>query len=488
MSFFYQDTPGSSDTSGNRFCISFFENDPGNPTPSQLRVFVMTPGNTPVAFIVRNIGGIIAEDTVQPGEVKNVTIPSDNEIDTATLGSRLTKTIVIRTNNVNDSIQVFGFSDNQDTADVFLAVPIRREEGITSYDYAQISTSIEGGVRESQFAVAVCDVDDADTDSATFFASQEIADDTTVAIRVKQKSRGGVIITRAGSNAIGLREYDTAIVFSPRDLTGFRVSSGTPRGMMIGHACGQIPFNVPTSDHMIEQSPPSYTWGYHFISSPLQLRITGYLIKIIPRYRDATTTVTRFCEGDSSETTQQLSGDGTIIDITSTVNCYFRTSRPAAVVQFAKGQQSDDDADPLRTVFDIGDPAMSWLPPVGQYINKITFYTGFMTTFGSYTYGEYVNIIVPADYYNASMIKLDGSASLEWTEIKCSPSEVCAYNASTRLQNGIHTVQHDNPDGRLSAIVYGWDQEEGYMYPGGFAMEPIGGTEFECMIVLCDCT
>ncbi len=413
-------------------------------------------------------------ETVMPGQILNISVPTTLEISPSSGIDH--KTIVVSAVNSNDALQVIGYSDNENTADLFLAVPIRRAAGIESYEYAQFSTMYSQ--RTSAFVVSVCDVDAnvASSNTATLFASLS---GVTPGPRVRARNTnngGGELIMGTGSPFLGLMNFDTIYVADNSDLTGFRVSTTVPSGVMIGHHCGQVPSDIASCDYLIEQSPPSYTWGYHFFVAPLQRRNTGYIVKVIPRYTDVTTILRYFCEGDSDLTQLDVNIDGSSIDVSAPVNCYFNTTRPSAFVQYAKGQQSDDNLSGIDE--DIGDPAMTWIPSVGQYINKVTFITGFDTDFENYrVLGEYTNVIVPAVYYNSSMIKMDGSIlSNNWTEVSCFSGEVCAYSTSVRMQNGIHTISHDNLEGRLSVLVYGWSNQKGYMYPAGYAMAPIGGT------------
>ncbi len=466
----------SADTSGNKFCIAFFRNDPGSssstPPTSELLIYVSTPGSTAVDFVIKRVGNLIVKSaTVNPGEIMNLTISPSTDFESLS-SSVGKKAIVIETINTNDSLHVFGYNDNLDSADVFLAVPIRRVTGIQSYDYAQFSTSRDG--KDSTFAVAVCDVEVGGQQEITYFPTVA---GSTENVRVFKTQRSAVLADKLdGTVQTGLVNYDAPIVSSRIDLTGFRLSTSIPSGVTIGHQCGQIPFDIETCDYMIEQCPPSYTWGYNFITSGLMPRTTGYIIKIIPRYVNEVTTVTSFCDGDTEVAIAVVDRDGITMDSEIPRNCYFQTSRPAAIVQFSKGQQSDDNN---RTIeLNIGDPSMAWVPPVGQYLNRFTFFTGLSTaTYGSYTFGEFINVIVPLEFFNSSMIKLDGSAisADSWSEVSCSPGELCAYASTLQMTDGKHLLEHDNPNGRLSLLIYGFAREKGYMYPGGFAMDPIGG-------------
>ena len=67
------------------------------------------------------------------------------------------------------------------------------------------------------------------------------------------------------------------------DFTGFRAISNQPIGFMTGHECTEIQEGEDTCDHIVEQIPPSYKWGYNFFVAPYEER-TGYVFKVWPRY------------------------------------------------------------------------------------------------------------------------------------------------------------------------------------------------------------
>ena len=469
----YQGLPRVSGHDGNKFCFAFLRNDPDSSSIPNFYIYISTLGNTSVDYIVNFDSIPDITGTVEPDEIREVLIDSSLQVFSGDDSSDR-RGIIVKAVNEEDHIQVFGFSDSAGTADVFTAVPFRRQQGIEFYDYAQFSSTVQQGKRLSMFVAVICEDNTILNIASTTALSGDVTlGNTFLPGRPQHISAGGV-------NTSSLSVYTTVHLGSnEEDLTGFRVSSTNPVGFMAGHACGQIPVDSPTCDHMIEQIPPSYTWGYNFISSPLTARISGYVIKIIPRYNG--TTVTQYCNGTSEM--QDIPFDGLEIDISEQVYCCFRTSRPCAVVQFSKGQSVDDDlGNPQENV---GDPAMMWLAPVGQFVNYVIFYTGFTSMFTSlgFNLGEFTNVIVTADTFNPQMIRFDGNVlqpnESEWTEIFCPPNNItaCAYGRSVTLSGseGKHSITHDNPSGRLTAVVYGWAALKGYMYPAGFALDPIGG-------------
>ena len=266
-------------------------NTPGNGDPAYFSIYISTLGNTPVDYIITfdSISNITS--TVEPCEIEEILIDNSLQVLVGDVASDR-RGIIVKTVNEEDCIQVFGFSDTSGTTDVFTAIPFRRKQEIALYDYAQLSSTIPQNNRLSMFVAVICE----DNTILNIASTTALSGDVTLS-RTFVPGRPQPI-TAGGIDTLSLSVYTTVHLGSnEEDLTGFRVSSTNPVGFMAGHACGQIPVNSPTCDHMIEQIPPSYTWGYNFISSPLVERDSGYVIKIIPRYSG--TTVTRVCNGVS---------------------------------------------------------------------------------------------------------------------------------------------------------------------------------------------
>ena len=399
-------------------------------------------------------------NSVSNNTVAIIEIPSD----LALSPSSITRNgITIRTMNPYHLIVVTGFSDNNDSSDAFLAIPITTYPDISLYQYAQFSVEPLNTNWYSMFALVNCG-DDAVVpllQSPTslsgllpvrdvyrlFFDSRETVEDRPTPLRM-------------------MEQYDSLHFESNSlDLSGIIAWADRPFSFIAGHTCGQVDSQNEGCDHMIQQIPPSYTWGYTFYSFPLALQEFGYLIKVVPRYNG--TVLSYNCKDIFSEITLNdtvlLSLEPFSVDIEFQLACSITTDRPVGIVQISKG--------------DIGDTAMVWLVPVNQYINNVFFYSGFST----FMFGEFANVIVPVDSFNPQMITLDNSLlqsdENKWTKIYCYPENtiVCAYGINVTLSNGSHIIAHNNPSGRLTAVVYGWGDQKGYMYPAGFALDPIGG-------------
>ena len=81
---------------------------------------------------------------------------------------------------------------------------------------------------------------------------------------------------------------------SEADLTGTKVTGSCYLSVITGHQCAFYPANVQSCDGIMEQIPPTETWGFNFFLSPLaKCQSAGY--RFIAGADN--TVVTRLCNG-----------------------------------------------------------------------------------------------------------------------------------------------------------------------------------------------
>ena len=79
------------------------------------------------------------------------------------------------------------------------------------------------------------------------------------------------IDTQAGTSMnMTLNKRETLFVTSSHDLTGTHILCDKPAAVFSGHECGNMPANVSFCDHMVEQIPPTATWGREFYTISFQ--------------------------------------------------------------------------------------------------------------------------------------------------------------------------------------------------------------------------
>ena len=272
-----------------------------------------------------------------------------------------------------------------------------------------------------------------------------------------------------------LSRLQTLYIESPDDLTGSRVVSNEPITFISGHECGNVPHNELQCDHLVEQLPPTISWGTSFLIAPTAERESRDEITIVSSQMN--TFVTISCNnrrGDllnlpfNSSISFPNAGKSAAISIDPDSVCHISSNLPILVVQFTPGVDADTQSSPN------GDPFMVLVPAENQYVNHMIVSTAQGFPLSSLSFDHYLNIFVPESEreFNSSAIRIDGRtvSSNSWVGVLCAGnrSSICGYVLQLSVTNSIaHRIVHSRPDGRFGVIVYGVAFLESYAYVGG---------------------
>ncbi|XP_019852845.1 PREDICTED: uncharacterized protein LOC100634318 [Amphimedon queenslandica] len=477
---------------GNKFCFSFLQNYEEN-TINILGIYIGTQENEEVQYSIKSrINGVARIGTVKPGQIKEelyqYTSYSNFETDLSFNPPRVKGMvplrsisdytgIIVETVDSSHKISVMGFSDGAKTSDGFTAVPMVDMSNIISTDY-QYSVFTAGGKDSSIAAITTCD---------DFETAENVTVDATLV------SQQGSFLPFNGSTLPFQSHYTSVITGSDDLLSSINVIATQPIGFMTGHECSKIPIDQVGCDHLIEQVPPSYTWGYNFLTAPFHTNNFGYILKLLPG-KDFGTNFKIFCTINATVTvdttvknfvrTDRLVANRGIFSITTQSYCTIQSNKPLAVMQYATSHPANDsNSVPITsvdTIKNIGDPAMVWVPAVSQYLNKYLITNDVSIRSQSFTSnGIYVTVLPHC--FNASAI-LDNGIPLEnnasnWDTFHCDDvTDICGYGVSLDILQGTHLLKHIDSSCSFGAIMFGWGYKKGYAYPAGFGMRPIGVT------------
>ena len=464
---------------GNFFCFAFIRNKANTETgigeaPRNLGIFITTQNSNPVGYLIRSGStGYERTGTVTAGTIvrEEYMTPNVQEVNAATTSVG----IIVETINSSQTIQVMGFSDSLSSSDGFLAAPIIQYKSNFTYGYASLSAS----ARSFHSMVAVVACGDIAVDDITYSSENK----ATVFVISSYVKLGFANPGSGDFFSATMSEYNTLGLRSPNqyDFTGFQASSNQPIGFMTGHECAEIQLGEDTCDHIIEQIPPSYTWGYNFFVVPFEER-TGYVFKVWPRYEGTSFTV--YCSDGTNFNISNFQFNEINVDnrqrfvLNSQSYCCIQSDRPLLVMQYGFSHEHDNN-------IQYGDPNMVLVAPISQYLNhhvfttNVSMYTRKNPWLNDDFTSHYISVTVLARYFVPNAILLDGKPLepnvIKWSIINCSENDPCGYGISKRVNIGTHTVQHTNPNASINVIVYGWRIEKGYAYPAGYGMNPVGG-------------
>jgi len=363
--------------------------------------------------------------------------------------------------HATDAITVYGMNNASGTADGFVALP--------GYDYQKqkcVYYAVSTYIYPSDALLSqVLLVGIKDSTELTITPTQTIQ----IPSDLVTGNNSSVTVTSGESYTTTLDRFQTFLFSSTLDLTGSKVVSNKPIAFFSGHECANVPVGVRYCDHLVEQLPPTITWGRQFFLASSLGKTAGEQYKLITS--TGTTTVACYCYNMTGEsvsetfmTTLRGAGSSYGFYIAQNMFCSIQATSPVLLVQFAIGGAREPSS--------YGDPFMMMIPPVEQYRNNYTFVTqsGFQNA---------ITIIVASRALNSADVVLNGSSvtSATWTEIYCSTQadDVCGYGTRVSVNVGRNFIYHRSPTAKIGTFVYGFLQGIGYGYPAGMQLVPIPG-------------
>ena len=453
-------------TKGSEFYFLFGPNlfTPG--TEFDTQILVTTNESGPVNFwiswnkvITRPMAKSNTTHTVSRGEVKIINIPhalsiNSNNPRTPDIGIQLQS-------QDGKELTVVGVNEQQASTDAFLVFP-KIETKSKTYEYFALS------VDRGPFA-----------NIRSFFGFVTTEPDTTITITpVTTIStffvRFGVLLRGTNYTATVSAAGTSVAGTATSNLSGTRIVSDKPLSFFTGHECGLIPSDKTACDHLVEQVPPTETWGFKFFLVPLSTR-SGDGYRILASRGGTECSVT--CTDASLSETITLANPGDFKQlIYSTRYCSVECNCPVLIFQFSLGHRHD--------VVERSDPFAVMIPPVGQYSNDydlVFFESKEIDTRGEQVVFEaWINIAIPAEY-DPSGLRFDGSplSGVRFVDVTCSDGEVCTCGRVAQYKPtsdaGSHKLEHIDPNARFMATVYGWGRENSYGYIGGMNFDIIAG-------------
>ena len=403
-------------TLGNDFILAFEANFS---TPA-LSLFLSGPVATSGEV---SIGDGFAESfTVTPGEVTTVTLPTGSEITTSDVIEANAAVRVV----AEAPITVYGLNQLQFTTDAFAGLP-----GPSLGQRYRVMAWQGGQSGPSQFAIAAIPGLGGDLSTPTSVTITPSADSGA--------RLAGVPYT------IQMNPLDAYQLQSEGDLTGTLIEASRPVAVFGGNRCANVPNqNTGFCDHIVEQIPPTSTWGNEALTVPLATRMAGDSFRIMADQVDTTVQL----EGATPETFTL--GAGEFADRVLVGSYRISSDAPILVAQYSNGSEWDGVT---------SDPFMMLLPSSQQFLDSYTFATP-----GTGFPANYANIVALSSDVTAGSVLLDGVA------IPAGDFTVLAGTAFSVTQAPItvdtHTLSAPNP---LGLYVYGFASFDSYGYPGGFS-------------------
>ena len=475
-----------------------------------LQLLISTDEPEPVTFTVSLNANLPAEmrvgfpltATVSYGEVYTVTMHEEMgleaDVNNADIVKQRSKAIRVRTEG-GKKITVQGFNDDVRTSDGFVALPCdaMRHEVFNRFEYLVIAADQipnEGDPKKISMALIIpCD----DNTKIRVEPSQ------IVTIGYLSDLNPSSVQAGPGSAADNIKltgnSGEVIPFFHADDLSGTIIRGDKPLVVFSGHQCGEIPLNVTACDHMVEQMPPGLTFGHTFFLVPHGGRVSGDMFRVGTLKDGTEVTVTCVTSPTDTPTTLSLErggimNRGDVITFMTPGNfdnqpnyrpsyCCLDATEPVIVAQYSTGYSLDNLL--MRkeefSVREAGDPFMSLVPPVHQFLNNYTM-KSVEGAAGPFPF-RYINLAIASEFFNNSVndrnqVRINESAVVPydgWIPMYCSNYQICGYGAQVEVSKGTIRVYHERPEVGLFMAYYAYQQQNSYGIPLGFELEPLAG-------------
>lgn len=435
---------------GTHFLISFMQNeiviDPrfGG---LHLKIFI-TPSSMADITVVFPPDSVVVFNSVKEGSVLTIDVPIEYE----SFESEVIRKKAIEINSTSP-IVVYGFSTQYLTSDGYAAIPVEKwgqEYVVMSYpndqylDWQNLSPEdslYRATPRQSEFLIVAG------------------YDDTEITFWPRAITEKGV---QVGSfKTIYLNKGECYLVKSfpftkgYGDLTGTLLRGTKPFGVFSGHVRSAVPQNlVPRWDsknHLIEMLMPTNVWGREFITVPYGTNPLGDLIRITSIFPNTTI----IGEWDGGVRTYTIPNSGGFVDIPYVpYPVKWISNNPIQIAQFPMHSGQDGDSPNF-------DPAMALIPPLEQFVNKITFQTLQNISWNPSQYvAHFINIVGTIDALDSTYLNkvrlLDIASNIKIYKI----FNDTYFWANVRLNYGKYTIQTTR--GKLSGVIYGVGLADAY--------------------------
>ena len=425
---------------GNDFYTGFSESF--SPTDlSRLFIYVITEESTPVQVSLYNSSdAVIKTLTVQSNEPASKFDLNGGEL-TVQNSTNLYKGLRVKAEG-DKKIAVFASNTGFNTAAMFMVLPSYTYPGVQQYEYVALSSV---GQKNSTVLLV------AGEDNTTVTVQPRVAIELPSAVT---NGDDDMIVSPGQSYTFMLQRMQSLLIESSEDLTSTKFTSDKPLSVISGHTCAQVPVNEGVCDQILEQIPPSLTWGRVFMSVPFMNRMRGAYYRMVTA--QDSTSITIKCGENSTTLFAVHSGDALSYHAPVNTSCSFVADRPILL-----GQYSATKIDSLN-VENFGTPLLMSVPPTEQYVvtDRVTIPHPQTNSVGHTS----VNIITSSTCVdNIGTISVGGvKTTINWQPIQASNGLVLGYGAALPLPDS-DSVDIVLPSSiPITIFTYGFSITESY--------------------------
>ena len=440
---------GNAHSYGKDFYIAFMKNFDGNSNNLYLMITTTSKTSVSVTIETSHRNQQVSVHSVSPARVP-LTYASEGPVMSSDYANRNKGIHVYTKGEADISVLVmniiFGGSVGEYLAYAYLDL---EQEKYVYYTVNTNSTSSDSTLHSEVLIVA----NDNNT-QVTITPTQPV-----VLPHDAQSNSPNTTVSAGVKHTVTLHQRQTLLFNSVEDLTGTKIESDKPLTVISGHECGNIPFNARYCEHLAVQVPPTITWGKYYLLAPFARRRSGQVYKAVHVSEDPTTRVSLTCNKVTKSIEYPF-----MFETDSDNFCSLISNNAIFLTQWSKGGLTDG----------IGDPTVSPVTPVQQYLNEVSFDSLPLGRF--LFFYTYVSITVPVEHYISNSVVLDGrDMRCTWRAIYNANNQTVGYGCTQRVNSGGHVVSMSSKFGVLSVMVYGTHlfNYHAYAYSAGMKLRPI---------------
>ena len=354
-------------------------------------------------------------------------------------------------------------------------------------DYEYVILSVTQESRGSRLMIVGCE-DDTEVTITPPSQLNTIPATVPIALGGGQTPRPNSQGKKSPLRITDLDQLTSIVLINTVDLLGTRIASNKPIAVFTGHN---------------QQVPPQVTWGRLFFTVPIPGRYSGDHYRVATVTNNTEITLTCRTLANSTPTMETVAVDfknatetgfamfnttpGTLRNSTLRKQnlqwCCIESNNPILIMQYKFGSTDDkgrQDSDAVT----FGNPLMTIIPPVVQYLNTYTLPTEKQLRENQFDVGY--TIAIPRDDTFFRSPAQDGSKIVMnevpivpnsdegWIEIFCN-GQVCGYSARVEhAPDGELTIRHVDPHAAFSFWIHGIAGVVSHGFNAGFKLDAVG--------------
>lgn len=324
-------------------------------------------------------------------------------------------------------ISVYGLNRRFQTTDTYLGLPTK----VLGTNYRIMSYTMSSPLMPEFSIVA--------TENNTYVQITPTAE-----TQAGNKANATFTVTLNQGDVYQVIAKPSGLFYDKIDFTGTLITSNKPIAVFGGHQCAYVPAPPPViiaCNHLVEQLPPTTSWGKHYFLGRLEKR-SKYSWRALANFDSTKLFV-------NSKLVKVLSA-GEFYEDNSKEDLQVSADKPILVAQFSQGYRNGDS---------IGDPAMILISPTQQFLTRYRFATPV-----NGQWNHFVSVVIPTNAIPTLKLNSKKVDEKLFRRIGISRYSI----ASIEVPYGTHSLTAAQPFGMYSyGFGYGSDAFDAYGTMGG---------------------